>query len=61
MRFCKQLFSIVSMIAVLSLPFAMMGCAEQSAPAGGGANTTADSAADTTAELGEPEGGSALP
>ncbi len=55
MRSCKQLFSIITMIAVLALPMAMMGCAETTAPSGA---TAEPDAAD---DLGQPEGGSSLP
>ncbi len=54
MRLCKQLFSTVTLIAVLALPMAMLGCAETSAPSG----ATADPGA--APEMGQPEGGSAL-
>lgn len=56
MRFCMKLMSVVTMLAVLCLPLAMSGCAEQAAPTGGGA----DAGADTSSDLGQPEGGSAL-
>ncbi|MCA9109147.1 MAG: hypothetical protein KDA52_04305 [Planctomycetaceae bacterium] len=58
MRFCKQLMSIVTMVAVLCLPLAMSGCAKPAAPPAGG---EADAGADTNSDLGQPEGGSALP
>lgn len=56
MRACKKLFSIITMTAVLALPMAMMGCADQSAAPEGA--TAEPGAAD---DVGQPEGGSALP
>ncbi|MEZ6050687.1 MAG: hypothetical protein R3B91_13845 [Planctomycetaceae bacterium] len=50
--------SIVTMAAVLCLPLAMSGCAKPAAPPAGG---EADAGADTNSDLGQPEGGSALP
>lgn len=64
MRCCKQLCSIITMIAVLALPMAMMGCADQSAaPTGGETAAPAGATADPgeADDIGKPEGGSALP